>query len=376
VVSFLGYSVPLLLVAILAAPHVLSVRVETSTPTAVASSARGAEAVQPGIVALHRLADASLGSNASGVLVLEAVLLLVLSALLIRAWKTHLGVPIVASVGPVVMVGAYYAAAGAAELGRGEMLAAPLLFACTWLVVPGYASSAGLLAENKPNARLRIAWLASGMAGGLATLFNPALCIVPIVVWAVASRVAQRTAGARLVQVARDRLLPAVFGMISVIGTVVLRLAATGTLDGYVAKAVVGPFGLTSFMQLDPARLVEAGIWFGWSFGGLLVLAFFAGVGWRGMAVERFSLLARAWLFAAAAIVLLQTQAWTRHAVLLLLPPLGLLAIRGLDGIVELLETRLGRARSVAVATAFVLAAVACLPGWWHWAVAVARTPR
>jgi uncharacterized membrane protein len=334
---------------------------------------------QPGVFGFYWLAGRLFGFDAVGVHLLELIWLLVLSALMIRALRPYLAFPAFASAAPLFTVGAYYAAAGTWELSQIEMLSALPLFVSMWLVVPGYVSGAERMVSGAAvsNAKLRIAWFGSGLAAGLAVLFKLLLAPIPLAMWIAASVVAARFGHERWSAIVRERWIPALLGVIVVLGAVAIVLATTGALPEFVWTAFVYPLqAVAGNAHVHPERLRDSAIWFMRFFGPFVLLWLLSRVSWRGAAFERVFVFTTVWLCTAAVIILAQTLSWWRYHFLLLVVPLGLLAVRGLDGVMTESQRRVKWGGATSLIVGFVLVAAACTSGWRAWAADAAAVAR
>jgi hypothetical protein len=316
------------------------------------------DAKQPGVFVFYWMAGKLFGFSPVGVHLFELIWNLALAAWMIRLLRAHLAFPALASIAPVAAIGGYYAVAGTWELTQVEMLASLPLFACVAAAWPGYRSPRSM----------RLGWLASGIAAGIAVLFKLLFAPVAVATWLVAAGIALRVGGARWTDVLRDRWAPAALGVIIVLGTTVAVFAAAGALEPMLWTAFVYPMQALSLgTHMDPVRLASTAKWFLLAFAPLVLFALAVRAQWRGDGLERVFLLAMIWWVAGLAVILIQTLSWWRYHFLLLLVPVAILAVRGIDGIAGSARARLRWSPAVAAVTGLLLGALACVPAWRVW---------
>jgi hypothetical protein len=305
---------------------------------------------QPGVFLFYWAAGRMFGFTALGVHTFELIYLLALSAFEIAVLRPALRRPWLAAAAPVATIGVYYGAATAWHLTQLEILVAfPLLVSI--------ASAARAVAGTPGRRRVLLAFGAGLAATGVA-LFKLVLAPVP----------ALACLAAFAISLGSEPWNEVLLGLVVPFGTgVCAGLAAwaaafwmAGALPQLLWTSFVYPVRLVAEIPAaDPHRLLHAAMWFARSTAPWLVLGALAPLAWRGLRREALTVQLWAWVVLGAVAIAIQKVAWWEYHFLLLFVPVGLLAIRGVDGIVALSETRL---RRFAAPAGLLILALAALP--------------
>ena len=241
--------------------------------------------------------------------------MLVAVVLRLTTWRMF-DAPLLSVLPPLVIVGTYYAVASPWELTQLEPMSALPLFLSYWWTLRGEDGSLPTRAHL----------VAAGVAAGLVLISKTVLAPVVAAIWlanlipALKRRPDWLGAGLRS---AADLLL----GLAIPVGMTVAYLAWTGVLGFAVWTTFVYPLQLASFAE----RTGHSELVYGWalsSFGALFLLGVIGLAAWI-RTPDRYLPGLFAWVIAGAFMISLQLW-WPYHTVLLLLP-VGLFAIRGLD---------------------------------------------
>ena len=307
---------------------------------------------QPGIYLFHWLAGSLFGFTETGLHAFELIYLLGFSILQLVVLRRYLSFQWLAPAVPLVTVGSYLALSNEWHLTQPAILLSAPLFCVLALL-------------TAPAARWRS--VLAGAAGSVAVLFKFAVAPVVGILFVASWAIDRRARGASVQALWRDRLLPALVGAVLVTGGMTLWLYRHDALQQFVwVFQTWAPLALEVRGAHPIGRVLESTMWFIFSFAPQLLLAAFARLGWRDLASERLFVLALVWLAAGALSILTEPFAGWQFDFLMLATPLGVLAIRGLDGLLGVLRPALAP-RQVASAAALLLA-LAALPAGGIWA--------
>ena len=314
---------------------------------------------KPGVYLFHATAGRLFGFSELGVHLLELCWLLLLSACMVQLTARWLERWWLAALGPIVTVGMYYAVVNLWHLTQPAILTSFPLFVAMWLAC----------ADPGSPRRVRAAFAASGAAAGAAIIFKLAVAPIPLAFWVVATVVAVR-GGERPGDALRDRVLMGVAGACAVTGAVAAWFWNRGALQALVESTITFP--AEAWWELGTerhARLGSSVRWFLASVVPFLPLTLLSVVGWRGARRELPTLQLMAWGIAGGLSVLLEHYAWWPFDMLVLVVPVGLLALRGAEGAARRLEAAAGRHRWAGPASRVfpALALVAFAPALRHW---------
>ena len=264
----------------------------------------------------------------------------VIAVLGIRPELTHRSL---AALLPLASIGLYYASAGSWHLTQVEILVSLPIVACLALLSRPY---------RLPGRRR----LATGTAGVLivtTALFKLLLVVIPLSFLLLCALV-RRRGGERPADLALGLLLPAAIGAVISATAVLAYLYATGTLAAaYWTSFSLPPLLLAAIPGPPLARLGGSIEWFAratwplWPFAAAGTI-----VALRRRTV--FLLGAVAWLLLGLAVILLQRLSWWQYHFMLLMMPLGILAVAGMDWLLAGIGTWLGARPAARVAGALL----------------------
>jgi hypothetical protein len=273
---------------------------------------------QPGIYVFFTVGGiAPFGMTEGGVHLLEAVSFLAFAVVLQRTLRPLVQHDWVAAVSPLFVVGAYWAAADAHLLTQIEALVLFPLYVAIWGVTARAPS-------NASTRRLVVTGVAGAAVIALKLIYLPVIAIV----WGIAFVDLLRDRGWRDALRAVRWLLVA-FAV--PIAALVVYLAAAGALSEALWTFFVFPFHQRKLDLRDASRLHSSLDYLVRNFVWTVPLAL-VGTVLRRPVRDRFVLGMLVWLFAGAALLLAQT--WYPYQFQLLIGPLGVLAVLGLDRLV------------------------------------------
>lgn len=302
---------------------------------------------QPGIFLFYLAGGKLFGFTEFGIHLFELLYWLTFSVILSVTLKRYFSNAVFASLTPLLTVGVYYAVCGSWHLTQVEGLVGFPLYLTLWTAVESLRTQAKMT---------RFALLClSGFAGAVVLVFK--LLFLPIIVlfWLtiLISFIARHRDTAWLKVLFRTAD-PILFGAAIPLGAVVLYFAWHDALSivnytyfEYPAQAV------TAFAGENRLPILKQGLhWFMTTFSSLIILIFVWGlVVLKGTKAqnkrfvsELFLKLRQAdlltvnlflWVFAGLGIILVQRLSWWEYHYLLLLVPLGILAMKGIEAIWE-----------------------------------------
>jgi hypothetical protein len=261
----------------------------------------------------------------------------------LRGWLRRRWLEILA---PIATIGVYYATTGIRQLTQSEFLIAFPLFLALWLAARPWGS-----ARSR-----RLALFGAGVCAALVVGFKAPFAPFIVVGWLLSLWTARDPLTVRSVLV--DRVLPAVAGGVLVAGVVAVWFAMHGALEELLWTVFLFPFS-TSGTAAPLGRLAASATWYGIAAAPWLVLAAAAWVRWRGRREEWLTVQLVAWVVVAAAVILVQRYSWWDYHFTLFIVPIGLLAVRGADGLI--VAVRDGWRPVVSVVLALVLFATPAL---------------
>jgi hypothetical protein len=283
---------------------------------------------QPGAVWFYALAGRLFGFNEPGVHLLELIWMTGAALAVMAAARAMLARPALAALAPLFTIGMYYAWGSPYELTRAEGLALLPLSLCLLAALrddgsPARGTVAGL-------------WALFGLAAACAGLLKSVILLIPATLAAAHWALALRSGRARLRDVVAQRMLPAAGAALLVLGAVLLHFGRRGALGELYWTTVTAP--LLHLSELPPApyrSLLASGARFLLPWGAALPLWWFALRGARPRRRDASRLLLASWIAAGAAAILIQRCDYGADHFLLLLVPLGLLALRGAEVALE-----------------------------------------
>lgn len=286
---------------------------------------------QPGIFGFYWLAGRTFGFSEQGVHMLELLYLLGSSLVIMRLLRHRWRQPWVGGLVPVALVGWYYAVAPVDYLTQLEVLVGPLVFGAAWLTWRGGPAR----------------WLWAGTLGGLVLFFKLAYLPLVGVVWLAALHHGggiraqwRRVIGPTIAGLSVIALPSLIYVLANDLGervwwTYVTYPPQVVSISGRTLKRLIGESGEFVLLFLPLVLLAAGGLW----------------------ARRRDALTQMLGIWIAAGLASYLLQLWWGYLLLVVMVPLGLLSLDGLD---SLLSRRVG-ARRLAVLLVAVLPAAAVL---------------
>jgi hypothetical protein len=275
----------------------------------------------PALTWFFLLAGRVAGFSEVGVRLFEIGYQLAFAAALIVATRGWLRRHWLELMAPIAAIGAYYAMTGTRQLTQTEFLIAFPLFLALWLAARPWPS---------PRTR-RLALFAAGVTAGVVVSFKIPFAPIIAVGWALSLWTArdQWTVGS----VVRDRVAPAVAGAAVVIGAIALWFGIHGALDELLWAMIAFPLSTTG-ATAPLGRLAGSAAWYVVAFAPWLALAAAAWVRWRGRHEEWLTVQLVSWVVVGTVVILVQRFSWWDYHFTLFIVPVGLLAVRGADGLI------------------------------------------
>lgn len=297
---------------------------------------------QPGIFAFYLAAGSTAGFSEVGIRLFELVYQLVFAVVMVITLRAWLRTWWLAALAPIACIGAYYATTGTWHLTQTEFLVAFPLYVTLWLAAAPWRT-----ARSR-----RLALLVAGVCAGIVIAFK--LVFAPIIavgwllsLWTSADPVHPRS-------VILDRILPAALGLAIVVGLVAAWFGANGASADVLWVTFTYP--VLAAAEIDGAslaRLARSVGWYAVAAAPWLLLAAAAGLRWRGRRAEWLTVQLAAWVVLGAAVILVQRFSWWEYHFTIFIVPVGLLAVRGADGLIA--AVRPSRRPAVAVLAAGLL---------------------
>jgi hypothetical protein len=302
---------------------------------------------QPGIFAFYLVAGSIAGFSEFGVRLSELAYQLVFSAVLIVTVRPWLRTRWLAALAPIATVGAYYATTGTWHLTQAEFVVAFPMYLGLWLAATPWPTTR----------HRRIALGFAGVCAGIVIAFKLVLAPIIVVGWLMSLWTSPDPLSVR--SVFTERVVPAALGAAVVVGALVASFAAAGAWDAFTWATFAYPVVATAEIAAAPwSRLVRSAAWYATGSAPWIFLAAAAGLRWRGRHREWLSVQLVAWIVMGAVAILVQRFSWWEYHFTLFIVPVGLLAIRGADGIIAAVQPDRRRATALVVAIVLVVAPV------------------
>jgi hypothetical protein len=309
---------------------------------------------QPGLYTFYLTGGRLFGFSETGVHLLELITLLVLGAIAAWSFRDWLRDRRLAALIPLATVGAYYSAADTRFMTELEILIGlPLLVT--------------LVLVARPDASARH-WFFAGLAGAAAVWLKLLLATLPATIWAVALWFEwrhDRCAPRRLVS---QRIAPLVSGLVLGLGLIAVHAYIRGNLAGLLWTSFVYPFQAVG--QIEPTdvhTLLRAVRWWLIRFAPWILLAVIALVPLRSSLRDRRTAMLLGWTLVALVMISVQVYSWWPYHFLLLVVPVGILAVRGMDRLLAAVRERSTPSETgMKMVTALAILA-ATVPGLLFW---------
>lgn len=311
---------------------------------------------QPGLYWFYLLAGRLFGFSESRVHLLELIWMLSFAAVLMATLRGAFRLRWLSAFVPAASIGVYYGIASESELTQLEFLVAFPLFVFVLCLA---------WAQRKPRL-IPVLYFASGLLAGVTVVFKLLLAALCVAVWLVALFYLWRGLRLSIVTLLVRAVLPASAGVVLVLGAVVLLYVHWGHLDALLWTAFVYPPKALAIAPLaSKSRLLTAAGFFLSGTAPWALFALFAVGAWLRNDRDLMGALMLAWIVAGTGLFLIQRFSWWHYHTLLILLPVGFMAVVGIDRLCAWLNAgdRLGLVRQTAVAAIFAVTASAGLAG-------------
>ena len=293
---------------------------------------------QPGIFIFDYLAGRMFGFSAEGVHLFELLWQSTFAVIVMIALRPALEHRWLAAVAPLAFLAGYYIFCEAHQQTQLEILVGLPLFIAAWCTSAFWRS----------RRQRTLGFLVAGIAAGVATGFKHVLAPIPMAFLLAASiEVLRRGGDRRASRLVLHMWLPFAFGVMLVWGTLGIAFWRLGALDAFLSTTFLYPLGALSDIEAAPfSRLVISFAIFTAAMAPWLLYAALSVP--RLASSDEPAIFGRmgVWLATAILVILLQKSSWWTYHMLLLYPPAGVLAARGLD-------LAVARLRGAAVAPTF-----------------------
>jgi hypothetical protein len=279
---------------------------------------------QPGIFVFYLIGGLSFGFTELGIHLFELIYMLILAVVLLVTVRTRLENRSTSPLIPLLTVGFYYAVTGTWHLTQVEGLVCLPLYLTLWF------STSSVDPDKKENAPL----FASGLFGGITILFKFIFAPILLAFWILPfyERIARRRIPAS--KVIRALGFPLLCGLMTPLVLMTLYFAyhhAVGEL-GY-ALFTYPSQAVTSIQNPVPDRLINGLKWFLLNFSPLIALSVVGAFRDLRMRFDHFTVGLLLWVVSGLGVILIQKLSWWEYQYMLLFPPLGILAVKGIDAI-------------------------------------------
>jgi hypothetical protein len=307
---------------------------------------------QPGIYWFYLAGGRLLGFTEVGVHAFELVYQVAFATVLVVALHGLLRTWWLPALAPVATIGAYYTITGPWHLTQPEAVVGFPLFLALWLAAAP---------RGTPRGR-RLAWFAAGVFAGLVITIKLVYAPIVAIGWLAALWTTESVRPLRAVLL--DRSLPAIGGLAVVVAGVVALSAIQGGLGALTWTSLVYPIVASAEVPAAGlSRLVRSAAWYALVSAPWLVLALAAGLRWRGRRQEWLTIQMLVWVVVGGAAVLVQKFSWWEYQFMLFVVPVGLLAIRGADGLIAAARPTWRRPVTVILALVLLLTPVVVTAG-------------
>jgi hypothetical protein len=301
----------------------------------------------PGIFLFYLWGGRLFGFTEAGIHLFELCWMLLLAAVMIRMLKRYFATPWLASLAPLATIGISYLGAGAWEMTQAELLALLPITLCLWIGAVRYERARHELA----------AFFLWGLCAAWVAALKAPLLPIPFALFLIAIASAVFGEHRPIAAVMRLRVLPIVLGGVAGLTPMLAWLWVEGALVNYLWTTFVWPMEI---MASTPYRgiinLYYSSRWFVGLYFPLAIYCLIAV--WVFARRERDLLTGSliAWLLVGVALILPVSHAWHAYKFIILIVPVGILALRGLDLICLHLNETPGHTR-VSLAVLLVLIA-------------------
>ncbi|MBD2519041.1 glycosyltransferase family 39 protein [Nostoc sp. FACHB-973] len=277
---------------------------------------------QPGIYYFYFLAGTLFGFNEIGIHIFELIYMMLFAVILQLTIKSYFRHQIIASLVPLLTVGAYYISSYYRQFAQVEGLVGFPLFLSLWLTYKSF---------NQEGKRRFIQLLFSGFIGGIVLIFK--LLFLPILVafWLTLLIHSLVIKHQRFPKIFIEICLPIFIGIISPILVVFSYFAETNSLAIVYKTFFVYPGQVVANGKFNLSKLLFGTAWFLKNFVSLVLIATVAVNVSLRKDKNLLTLLLVVWFVLGLGVIFIQTRSLWGYHYLLLFVPTGILATKGLD---------------------------------------------
>ena len=230
--------------------------------------------------------------------------------------------PWLSSFVPITTIGSYYGITDSWHLTQLEILVSLPLFLCAWFC----------WREWRGNIRRAGGWFISGACAAVATIFKLVLAPIPIGIWLVVCLARIRKEEGR----ARHELLldlaAAFLGCLITLGLVAVLFASNEALSDLWYTTFVYPLqALVDAPGAGLKRLIGSSLWFGGRIVFIFCLTAVVVFNWRTTRNKTMTMQMLSWLILGFGVILIQRFSYWQYHFMLLIFPLGILSVKGID---------------------------------------------
>lgn len=277
---------------------------------------------QPGIFFFYLAGGKLFGFTEVGIHLFELLYLVALSFILVVSLKRYFDHPPLTALVPLLTVGVYYGVTGSWQMTQVEGLVGFPLYLCVWLT--------STLPQN-PVRRNGCLFLA-GVLGGIILLFKLILLPLLLAFWVAVLVEEVRRGQERFFSILARLFIPSVLGILCPVAIVLGYFASVGTLPLlFQTWFEYPPRILAELPASGSGNLVKGLLWLAGQLSPLLALGFAGAYLSLGRRKDLFTKNLILWVVVGFAVILIQRRSWWTYHYLLLLVPLGILAVRAVD---------------------------------------------
>lgn len=301
----------------------------------------------PGLFWFYEAAGRLFGFNEFGVHLLELVWMTVFSLVLIWTLRTYFPYRWMAALAPLATVATYYGAADPFHLTQLEALIGLPIFLSAW-----FASRISWSGRRRA-----LAFLLSCLFAGISVVFKIVYAPLFVAFWLIAALHVRAVDRASLGVICREMWIPPAIGVASVLCMVALKFWGDGALwELYWTAFEYPPLALIAAPRATYVRLAGSSLFFISLYSVWLLFIVLAIAEWWHVDRDPVTSMMLAWLVGGLALILIQRFSWWPYHFLLLFPPAGILGVRGVSVIPQLLATRITLKPELANALVLALA--------------------
>ena len=298
----------------------------------------------PGVYLFYKIGGTLFGFTGFGVRLFEVLWNGLLAFLLWREARTLFHHRWLVWLLPLITVGYYYAVVDEHHQTQVEFLVALPFIGC--LTCANAAAFGG-----HPVWRRVMFWFGSGVCAGVIAIFKPVLAPLAITLWITVTIFQIYFNGFSWRRLALF-FFPTFLGGLFVLAAVSFWMIATGAWERFIWTMFVFPGEVFSEIDRAPLwRLIKGGVRIIGPALLFIPLLYWAIRSLRARRGDIFFVEALVWLLTGIGLILLQKVAWWHYHYLLLVVPLGILYLRGLDQVLPKVADRFKLCRRFQLST-------------------------